>query len=61
MPVSADNAVVLRLMLRIFCAAVVKPEKGPKNGQYYTEEDWNDEAKADEQTGYYLSKVGCPV
>ena len=38
-------------------AAVVKNEKGPSNGNYYTEEDWNDEAKPDKETGYYLSKV----
>lgn len=51
------KASVKRVVLTSSFAAVVKPEKGPKNGQYYTEEDWNDEAKADEQTGYYLSKT----
>ena len=40
-------------------AAIVKPEKGPSNGKLFTEDDGNDEAKADPATGYYLSKVSA--
>ena len=42
-------------------AAVVKPKKGPINGRFYTEEDWNDEAKADAESGYFLSKVSLSL
>ena len=42
-------------------AAVVKPSKGPSNGKVFTDQDWNDEAKADPETGYYLSKVCLPA
>ena len=38
-------------------AAMIKLEKGPSNGKLYTDKDWNDEATASKETGYYLSKV----
>ena len=36
---------------------MVKTQKGPANGKLYTDADWNDEAKPDQATCYYLSKV----
>ena len=44
-------------MLGLCCPAVAKKTAGPQNGKLYTEEDWNNESKPDQEGGYRYSKV----